>query len=270
MEHLKVDDIVMEYEVHGDGEPVLLIHLATLADGLARPLLAEPELASRYRLIHYHRRGYMGSTLGSEPSTVARQAADAGALLKHLGVNTAHIVGHSIGGTIALQLAVDAPDYVHSLVLLEPSIPGDRAGQEHLDQLFRPVVEAYRAGDKRKAMEIFSEATFGPNWQVIVEHAIPGGVEQGLKDFDAFMLEARLMRDWHFGPSKSAAIRIPVLSALGVARTNEFMEAGRSLLHSWFPRTEDCDFPTWHLLQIQDPKEVAHALAEFFTRHPIR
>jgi pimeloyl-ACP methyl ester carboxylesterase len=270
MEHLNVDNAVIEYEVHGDGEPVLLIHLGVLADGVARPLLAEPELASRYRLIHYHRRGYMGSTLGSESLAIARQAADAAALLGHLGVKTAHIVGHSIGGTIALQLAVDAPDFVHSLVLLEPSIPVVGSGQGRLDQLFGPVVEAYRSGDKRKAMEIFCDATFGPSWQAIVEHAIPGGVEQGVRDFDAFMLEARLMRDWQFGPSESAAISQPVLSVLGVARRNQYMEEGRSQLHSWFPRTEDCDFPTWHLLQMQDPKGVAHALADFFDRHPMR
>jgi pimeloyl-ACP methyl ester carboxylesterase len=269
MEHLNVDNAMIEYEVHGDGEPVLLIHLGTLADGVARPLLGEPELASRYRLIHYHRRGYMGSTTGSEPPTVARQAADAAALLRHLGVKTAHIVGHSIGGTIALQLAVDAPDCVHSLVLLEPSIPGVRSGQERLDQLFGPVGEAYRSGDKRKAMQIFCDATFGPSWQAIVEHVIPGGVEQGVRDFDAFMREALLMREWQFVPSGAAAMSQPVLSVLGVARTNQYMEQGRSQLHSWFPRTQDCDFPTWHLLQMQDPKGVAHGLAEFFSRHPI-
>ncbi len=270
MERLQIDDIKIEYEVHGDGEPVLLIHVGVLADGLSHPFLAEPELASRYRLIHYHRRGYVGSTAGSEPPTVARQAADAAALLRHLGIKTAHIVGHSIGGTIALQLAVDAPDSVHSLVLLEPSIPGVRSGEERLDQLFRPVGEAYRSGDKRKAMEIFSDATLGPGWQAIVEHAIPGGVEQGLRDFDAFMREASLMRDWQFRPSEAGAMSQPELSVLGVARTNEYMRAGRSLLHSWFPRTEDCDFPTWHLLQMQDPEGVAHALAEFFSRHPIQ
>ncbi len=72
MERLEVDGALIEYEVHGNGEPVLLIPLSIIIDGLGCPLLAEPELASRYRLIHYHRRGYMGSTLGSEPLTVTR------------------------------------------------------------------------------------------------------------------------------------------------------------------------------------------------------
>src|SRR5512143_254916 len=102
MERVQVDGAMIEYEVRGSGEPVLLIHLSVLADGLARPLFAEPELTSRYQLIHYHRRGYMGSTRGTEPLTIARQASDAAALLRHLGVRSAHVVGHSFVGTIAL------------------------------------------------------------------------------------------------------------------------------------------------------------------------
>jgi pimeloyl-ACP methyl ester carboxylesterase len=126
----------------------LLIPLSIVIDGLGRPLLAEPELASRYRLIHYHRRGYMGSTLGSEPLITSRQAGDAAALLKHLGVRSAHVVGHSFGGLIALQLALDAPALVHSLALLEPSLPILLSGKAPLDRLFLPMLELYRSGNK--------------------------------------------------------------------------------------------------------------------------
>src|SRR5512138_726131 len=169
MEHLQVDGAVIEYEVHGDGQPVLLIPLSIIGDGLGRPLLAEPEIASRYRLIHYHRRGYMGSTLGSEPLTAARQAGDAAALLKHLGVGSAHVAGHSFGGLIALQLALDAPDLVHSLALLEPSLPMLLSGKAPLDRTFLPMLELYRSGKKRNALEFISGAIFGPSWQSVLE-----------------------------------------------------------------------------------------------------
>src|SRR6476659_7748817 len=97
MEHLEVDGAQIEYAIQGNGEPVLLIPLSVIIDGLACPLFSQPELASRYRLIHYHRRGYMGSTLGHEPLTADRQASDAAALLKHLGVKSAHVVGTPMG-----------------------------------------------------------------------------------------------------------------------------------------------------------------------------
>ncbi len=269
MECLRIDDAQIEYEVRGQGEPVLLIHLSVVADGLAHPLFARPEIAARYQLIHFHRRGYGGSTLGSVPLTVAREAADAAALLRHLGVRRAHIAGHSFGGQIALQLAVDAPNLVHSLALLEPSLPLVAGGEARLQQLFAPMQEAYRAGDKRKAMTTLSDAIFGPSWQAIVERAVPGGVEQAVKDFDTFMQEQGPIREWLFGPTEAATIHKPVLSVLGI-HTSPFMKAGRSLLHEWFPQAEDCDIESTHLLQMQDPIAVANCLAGFFTRHPIQ
>jgi pimeloyl-ACP methyl ester carboxylesterase len=119
LERAKTDRSELEYEVSGRGEPVVFIHGAFIADTF-RPLLAEPSLAGRYRLILYHRRGYAGSSRASEPVSVARQAADCRALLRHLGVERAHVVGHSYGGIVALQLALDTPGVVHSLALLEP------------------------------------------------------------------------------------------------------------------------------------------------------
>ncbi len=269
MECLQIDDARIEYEVRGEGEPVLLIHLSVVAEGLAYPLFARPEIASKYQLIHFHRRCYGGSTLGSVPLTAAREAADAAALLRHLGIRRAHVAGHSFGGQIALQLAVDAPDLVHSLALLEPSLPPVPGGGARLQQLFTPVMEAYRAGDKRKAMTSLSDAIFGPGWQAIIERAIPGGVEQAVKDFDTFIQEQGPIREWQFGPSQAAAVNRPVLSMLGI-HTSPFMKAGRSLLHAWFPQAEDCDIESTHLLQMQDPTAVANDLAGFFCRHPIQ
>ncbi len=270
MEHFEVDAAVIEYEVRGQGEPVLLIAPSLTADGLGVPLFTQPELASHYQLIHYHRRGYMGSTLGSEPLTISKQAKDAGALLRYLGVKSAHIAGHSLAGNIALQMAVDVPGQVHSLALLEPSLPMVPSGKVSLEHNVFPAVNAYRAGHKQQAIEIFGDNIFGPNWQSFLEHAIPGGFEQAAKDLDTFMQELSLMQEWQFGPRQAGMIRQPVLSVLGVLRPNLFMEEGRALLHTWLPQTEDLDVNTTHLLQMQDPQGVAHGLTGFFGRHPMK
>ncbi len=269
MEQLHVDSAVIEYQVQGTGEPVLLIPGGLVADGLGLPLFAQPELASRFQLIHHHRRGYMGSTLGSEPLTVARQAIDAAALLKHLGVKTAHVVGHSIGGLIALQLALDAPERVHSLALLEPFLRMVPSAKASFEQNVLPMLNAYRSGNKRQAVEMFGGNVFGPGWQSIVERAIPGGVEQAMQDADTFILDLQAIQEWSFGPKEVAAISQPVLSVLGILG-QQIMKEARQLLHFWFPQTEDLDVNTTHLLQMQDPVGVAHGLAEFFCRHPMR
>lgn len=268
MEHLHLDNTVLEYEVQGSGEPVLLIHVGLVADGLACPLFAQTELASRYQLIHYHRRGYMGSSLGTEPLTMARQTNDAAALLKHLGIQAAHIAGHSIGAGIALQLAIDAPERVHSLVLMEPALPTGPDRKVNLDRVLLPMLAAYHLGDKKKAVEVFCESVFGPNWQPIVEQVVPGSIEQATKDVDTFIDELTALQEWQFGPEEAATIHQPVLSVLGVHST-PFMKKGRELIHAWFPQAEDFDAQTTHLLQMQDPQGVAHGLADFFARYPI-
>ncbi len=271
MESLQVNGAALEYQVQGNGEPVLLIPVGLVIDGLARPLFAEPELASRYRLIHYRRRGYAGSSLPAKPLTIAEQAADAAALLGHLEVKAAHVVGHSIGALIGLQLALDAPDLVHSLTLLEPPLSMVPSGQASFERNVLPVISAYRSGDRRRAVESFGDAVFGPNWQSLVEGAVPGGVEQAVRDLDAFMQDLAAIQAWQFGPAQAAAIRQPVLSVVGVSagRSDPVMLEGRELLHSWLLHTEDVDVPTTHLLEMQDPRGVAHALAQFFSRHPM-
>jgi pimeloyl-ACP methyl ester carboxylesterase len=93
LERVSLDGAELDYQVSGTGESVVFIHGAFIA-GTFRPLLVEPSLAGHYRLILYHRRGYAGSSRASGPVSVAQQAADCGALLRHLGVDRAHVVGH--------------------------------------------------------------------------------------------------------------------------------------------------------------------------------
>jgi pimeloyl-ACP methyl ester carboxylesterase len=71
-----VDGVTLEYESHGTGDPVALIHLSLYADSFA-PLMDQPALAG-YRLVRYHRRGYVGSSQTAAPVTIGDQAADSG------------------------------------------------------------------------------------------------------------------------------------------------------------------------------------------------
>ena len=88
------------------------------------PLLEQPALTDKYRVINYHRRGFAGSEHPDGKAKIADQVADARALLDELGVERTHVVGHSLGGVIGLQLALDHPDQVHTLALLEPALTG--------------------------------------------------------------------------------------------------------------------------------------------------
>ena len=119
MEKVNVNGTELEYEVTGSGEPVLLISPGPFADGFL-PFLSEIALVKRYRLITYRQRQIAEGD--QNPVTFAEHASDADELLSHLGIRHAHVVGHSTGAEIGLQLAADHPGAVHSLALLEPPL----------------------------------------------------------------------------------------------------------------------------------------------------
>jgi pimeloyl-ACP methyl ester carboxylesterase len=263
MEHAKVNGIELEYEVVGSGAPILLIHGAHLADAL-QPLVAEPALA-RFQHIRYHRRGLGGSTRPVEagPTSIAMQAQDAVGLLDHVGVDRAHMVGYSLGGAIALELAARHPTRVASLALLEPMFPTTPAGAAFVRAMV-PLVERYRAGDAEGAVHGFLALVGGRDWRATLDQTIPGGIAQAVKDAATFFeTELQAGREWTFGPEQAAAISCPVLSVLGGRSSPLFVE-GRQLLHAWFPACQDADIVgATHLLQMQTPRPVAEAIAAF-------
>jgi pimeloyl-ACP methyl ester carboxylesterase len=104
MERVIVDGVPLEYEVAGDGERVVLIHAGVVADFFA-PLMGRPELRG-YRLIRYHRAGYAGSRPVDGAVGIGQHSAHCHALLRHLGIDRAHLVGHSSSAAIAVQLAL--------------------------------------------------------------------------------------------------------------------------------------------------------------------
>ncbi len=121
MQRVNLNGVDLEYGVQGEGEPLVLIHGSILADGFF-PLLNEPRIAGTQRVISYYRRGFAGSSRASAPFTIAQQASDGSALLKHLGIERAHIAGHSYGAAIALQWALDASAEVQTLKILVSAV----------------------------------------------------------------------------------------------------------------------------------------------------
>jgi pimeloyl-ACP methyl ester carboxylesterase len=268
LERARTDGAELEYEVSGRGEPAVFIHGAFIADTF-RPLLAEPSLAGRYRLILYHRRGYAGSSRASEPVSVAGQAADCRALLRHLGVERAHVVGHSYGGIVALQLALDTPSVVHSLAVLEPGLMVGTSAQGYRESLARGV-ERYREAGAEVVVDEFLQARW-PGYRATLDRVLPGAFDQAVADAETwFEREASGQLGWRFGEAEARRISQPTLSVLGGesdALWSRFGETQRLLL-AWLPHAEGFVLPgTTHFMQIQDPRGMAEALGAFWARH---
>ena len=268
MEIANVNGVELEYEVVGAGEPILLIS-PVLADGFL-PLVSEPALADRYQLIRYHKRGWVGSTHTPPPVTIADHAADAAALLDHLGVTRAHIAGHSSGAAVAAQLALDHPGTVHTLVLLELALLSVPSGETFFEQV-GPAFEAYASGDHPGALALFMSVVSGLDWETcraLLEERVPGSVAQSVGDADTFFgIELPALTEWAFGAEQAAAIDRPVLSVLG-AETHPLWVEVAAFLRSSLPHVEECTIEeAGHLLHIQRPEPVARGMAEFLGRH---
>jgi pimeloyl-ACP methyl ester carboxylesterase len=268
LEKASLDGAELEYEVSGTREPVVFIHGAFIADAF-RPLLSEPSLAGHHRLILYHRRGYAGSSRASGPLSVARQSADCRALLRHLGMERAHVAGHSYGGDVALQLALDTPSVVHSLALLEPGLMVGASAQDYRESLARGV-ERYREAGAEVVVDEFLQARW-PGYRATLDRVLPGAFAQAVADAGTwFEREASGQLAWRFGEEEARRISQPTLSVLGGesdALWSRFGETHRQLL-AWLPHAEGFVLPgTTHFLQIQDPRGMAEALAAFWARH---
>lgn len=104
------------YEVHGKGEPLLFFPSTAFSADVWRPYQV-PELAKSLQLILHDPRGCPRSKVSQQVYTIEQMAADAAALLDHLNLPAAHLIGHSMGGRVALTMALNFPGRVKSLIM---------------------------------------------------------------------------------------------------------------------------------------------------------
>ncbi|MFY9780092.1 MAG: alpha/beta hydrolase [Candidatus Baltobacteraceae bacterium] len=116
MPTLDVNGTTLNYEVTGQGEPLLFLH--GLGSCLQDWEFQVPEFSRDHRVIAFDLRGHGDSSRPPGPYSMPMFAADAAGLLRALGVQSAHVVGVSLGGGIAFQMAVSYPALVKSLVIV--------------------------------------------------------------------------------------------------------------------------------------------------------
>lgn len=267
LERARIDGAELEYEVSGSGEPVVFVQTALTADELL-PLAKESALEG-YRRILYHRRGYAGSSPIDGPGSITRDAADCRALLAAIGVERAHIVGLSYSGAVALQLAAEAPDCTHSLILLEPppvhtpSAPEFRAANDRLIHRRQDATPA-------AALDEFLTLVIGAGWRETVEAHVPGSAQQMERDVVTFFdTDLPALLDWQFGSEVARRITCPVLY-LGGTESGPWFAEVRELFLNWLPQAEDIVIDgADHLLADTHPAEIAEAMAAFMRRYPI-
>ena len=116
MPNVPTRDIITYYEEAGSGEPLLMI--MGLSGDLQAWALQVPTLARKYRVVTYDNRGAGRTSAPDKPYSIKQMADDAVGLLDTLGIARAHVLGFSMGGYIAQELAAAHPERVEKLILL--------------------------------------------------------------------------------------------------------------------------------------------------------
>ncbi|MFQ5399591.1 MAG: alpha/beta fold hydrolase [Anaerolineae bacterium] len=116
MPEIRVRDITMYYEERGRGRPLLLLH--GLGSSVRDWELQMPVFSRQYRVIAVDMRGHGRSAKPKGPYSLPMFAADTAEFIRRLALAPVHVVGISMGGMIALQLAVDAPELLKSMALV--------------------------------------------------------------------------------------------------------------------------------------------------------
>lgn len=114
-ETAEINGLTMFYEVHGRGEPLVLLHGAYMNNENNWAGLI-PTLAETHQVIAVELQGHGRTTDRDTPITYEAMAADVAALLEHLDIEKAALFGYSMGGGVAIRMAIDHPEKVSRLV----------------------------------------------------------------------------------------------------------------------------------------------------------
>jgi pimeloyl-ACP methyl ester carboxylesterase len=153
---LKRPDCEIYYELKGQGQPVMLIQGVGVIGECWRPQV--DFLSQGFQTLIYDNRGIGKSSKCTGPISIEAMAEDAKALLDEVGWTAGHVVGHSMGGVVAQQLALNHPKLIRSLTLMCTFFRGKDAMR--MDRKVMWAGMRTRLGTKRMRRQGFLDMIF--------------------------------------------------------------------------------------------------------------
>ena len=221
------------------------------------------EFSKAYRVITFDLRGHGQSDKPAGPYSMALFAADTAGLLRALGIDNAHVVGLSLGGGVAFQLAVDAPQMVKTLVIVN-SAPElvVRSFRERLVVWQRLAI--VRLLGMRKMGEVLSQRLFvKPEQAALRETFVARWAEN---DPRAYLAALRAMVGWSV-TARLGSIQCPTLV---IASDQDYTPLSlKEAYTAQMPKARLVVIPdARHALPVEKPGPFNLALQEFLAKHP--
>ena len=267
----RVNGIRLFYELHGAGAvPVVLVHGSW--DSHHDWDLVVPRLAEVFRVLTYDRRGHSQSERSAGQGSVREDVTDLAALLEHLGLVPAWVVGNSFGASIALRLAGERPGLFRGLIAHEPplfSLLGNDPGLAPLladvRSKFGAVVERIASGDHTGATERFVKTVAPGTWATL-----PPDVQRVMiENAPTFLDEANDPEQLAFELEWISDFSRPVLFTLGDQSPPPFAPVVARLSGA-LPHAEIVTLAgAGHVPHATHPDAYAAAVIEFTRKHTV-
>jgi pimeloyl-ACP methyl ester carboxylesterase len=238
----------LDYDERGAGEVVCLVHAGIFGQWFA-PLFEQPALDG-FRVVRPIRPGYGRSPAPSEPASL---------------VTRAHWVGHSSSCCIGLQLALDDPDLVASLILFEPAKPSGSQREAAASTYVGPALAAAAQGDIARAFDVFLRGVGGDGYREALRARLgdDGLAEAERESAYFFADELPAVGAWSFGPAEAARVAAPALLLRGAGSRPWFRE-NVAILADMLPDARAETLPGLdHLAPLTHPAELAAAIGGF-------
>lgn len=251
MQFFDNDGLKLAYLDEGEGEPVLLIHgfASSSFYNWVQPGWVPTLTAAGYRAIAIDNRGHGKSDKPHDKAayTPTLMAGDAAALLKHLGVATAHVMGYSMGARISAFLALEHPQRVHDLVF-----GGLGIGMVEGAGDWSPIADALMADDP--------ESVVHPRGRMFRMFA------DKTRSDKVALAACVITSKEEISAENMARITQPALVAVG---TRDDIGGSAQELAALMPHGEAIDIPNRdHMLAVGD-KVFKQAVLDFLKRNPL-
>jgi pimeloyl-ACP methyl ester carboxylesterase len=247
----------------GTGPTVLLIHGLGYAAWAGAPLRSHL-VGAGYRFLTFDNRGTGGSEKPTGPYTIQQMADDATSVVDAEGQGPVHVIGYSMGGYIALQMAVSRPSVVRSLTLIATSAGGP--GAMDVPETTRRAWEAASGGTPEQFARATMPLSFRPGWT----QSHPESFEALLRTRLAAPTPSQVWRAQYEASARHlhsgldvTGIHVPALVLHGtkdrvVPHSNGTLLASQ-LPNARFRSLEDAGHLSW----IEDPPTVAREIVRF-------
>ena len=275
MNSFSIDNVDIGYSDHGAGEPVFLVHAGVFSDWFLP--VSETRALDGFRMVRIRRAGY-GGVVPSRHLTIADHARHVATLADHLKLERIHWVGHSSSCQMGLQLALDRPNLVASLILLEPAAVGGflvPASEELARRFVGPAMAAFAAGDTKTAFDTFMRGVCGDSYRTYSQTVWdrPDSIGQVRESAFFFRDEVAAVLESQFGEAEASHVQQPILVAEGAesARLGPLSQQITALARKLLPHAEIATVEgTNHMMPLQDPDAVGHLIQTFVRRHASR